>query len=338
MNFKNIESPITITKELLLSHITETEVFYKYFGPFKLKKTYSSPFRKDDYPSFGFYINSNNEVISNDIVKKEKLDCIAFVAKLYEINYYQAIKLICRDFNLFKDKIDLRTLSILDNKKLVKKETFFKESETKKTKIQIVKKDFTKEDLEYWNRREITKKELIENNVYSISDLYINKYEIKNEEILKFAYYVKDEENNGYFKIYQPQAKIYKWISNIPLNLPFGYTELPYLSETLIVTKSQKERIIFKKFFTDVIATQNETIIAFEKCVPLLKKYKRIIICFDADNPGVTASKEITSKYNLEYFNTPNYLLKQGIKDVDEYVVRYGTNALKKRLKEKLIL
>lgn len=336
MNFNNVNAPFSISKEVLLSKVSEIEIFYRYFGKFELKKIYSSPFRKDDHPSFGFYYNIHGEVISNDIKTGEKLDCIAFVAKLYNINYYQAMQVICQDFDIFE--IPNVLPFVTDNSKFIKKSFEFDEKFKKKTLVQILPKNFSQEEIEFFLKREITEKELIENNILSVNKLFINKIEISSTQKIRVAFTQKDEKGNTYFKIYQPFSKKYKWISNIPLSLPFGIDSLTYDTDTLVITKGQKERLILKKIYKDVIATQNESLSSFQKCLPLLNKYKETIVCYDADEPGVTACKLITDTYNLKYFNTPKYLLDEGIKDIDKYVEKFGLEALKKRLKEKKLL
>ena len=87
----------TLTKEELLHYVTEEQVFRHYFGDFQLKRTYSSPFRIDRDPSFGFYYGTFGELKCNDIVKQEKLDFIAFVAKKYGISYSEAIRKITEE-------------------------------------------------------------------------------------------------------------------------------------------------------------------------------------------------------------------------------------------------
>ncbi len=342
MDFKDVKSPTNITKNDLLSKVTVEEIFGFYFGPFTLKKTYSSPLRKDTKPSFGFYYNSHGELMSHDITKKEKLDCIGFVARLKGINYYEAINLICSDFNICgveKGSYILNTSSMEDRKQ----SSIFSDNLKKKTKIQIVKRDFTKEELDYWYSKNkcITKEELEENNIFSIEELYINKVLVPNyKKELRFAFYQQDNTTKkGYFKIYSPYSKSYKWISNIPLSLPFGIDRLEFKSDTLVITKSLKDLIILKKIFTDVIATQNESVSAIERCLDITKLYNRIIIIWDSDSVGVENCKEITEEYNWEYFNTPKYLYEEkGITDITEYVEYFGLESLKKRLKEKKIL
>lgn len=337
IDFTNISTNF-LTKKELMCHTTPEAIYFEYFGKFRLGKGYSSPFRKDTNPSFGFYINKQGELITNDLTTGEKLDCIAFVAKLYNLSYKEAIEKIIMDFNIFCANED--KYNIINAKRIEKKASLYSDAVKRETKIQIVEKEFSEQELAFWNRWNITKKELEKNNVYAFEKVYINGERIPTKEEIRFAYYQKDPEINvGYFKIYQPLSKKYKWISNIPLDLPFGIDRLEHKSDTLIITKGLKDAIILNRIFTDVIATQNESLSAITRCIPISKEYDRIVCIYDADPPGVAACKEITGMNNWEYFNTPNYLYQEkGIKDIAEYYESFGMNTLKKRLKEKQII
>ena len=331
LDFSKIHKPLT--KSDLLKNVSPEQIFYHYFGNFIVKrKNYPSPFREDKKFSFGFFYNEFGELISNDFARDEKLDCIAFVAKKFGITYSEAIQKIMFDFNFHEQDVNC-TPSIIESNSVL-----FDEKFKKKTKIQIIQKDFNEKELKFWNQYEITKEELINDDVYAYEAAYINKRFISSAEI-RFAFYQKDLTNNGYFKLYQPYETDYKWVSNIPLSLPFGIDKLKYQSDTLIITKGKKEQIILKKLFPDVLATQNESLSSITNCIEESKKFKRTVVIYDADDPGVSACTEITQKYNWEYFNTPRYLFtSRKIKDVADYVFYYGIKSLEKRLKEKLIL
>lgn len=336
IDFTNIP-PTFLTKKEVLCHTTPEAIFYHYFGRYKPGKCYSSPLRKDKDPSFGFYYNRNGELTTNDLTTSEKLDCVAFVGRLYQISYKEALQKIVMDFNIFCSNDGM---NVLKTNRIITSSSLYSDKIKRETKIQIVQKEFSEQELDYWSRWNISEEELEKNDIFSFEKVYINGEVIPSKEEVKFAYYQKDlEGKKGYFKIYQPFSKKYKWISNIPLNLPFGIDTLPFTSNTLIITKGQKDRLILLKLFTDVIATQNESISAITKCLDISKKYKRIVVIYDADPPGVAACREITDLYNWEYFNTPNYLYKEkDIKDIAEYEEAFGMKSLIKRLKEKKII
>lgn len=323
-----------INSHFILKRVTDSVVFSHYFGEFELGKVYPSVFRKDRNPSTGFYVGKTGKLIYNDLTTSEKLDCFAFVAKLYNISYGEAIKRIATDFGLLAG-----TTSVVPSSDVLRGLQVDKETK-RQTIIQITPSKWTDNHLSFWREFEITKEELITNEVFPVRNLYINKKRIYNpHNYIRFAYLQRDKENE-YLKIYSPADRHMKWVSNIPLNVPFGFDKLPNKSDTLIITKSQKDRIVLKKLFTDVIATQNES----ESSLPasmqeqFLQSYTKRIIFWDNDPTGVDNCKKFNDK-GFGYFNIPKtYYEKFKIKDASDFVAYYGVDALKELFVEKGIL
>lgn len=311
-----------ITVNYILSQIDESQIFFAYFGSFVLGKTYNSVFREDKNASTGFYISESGKIIYNDIATSEKLDCFAFVAKKFGITYGKALVKVACDFGLMA----CEGVKIFD-KDLITKSQLISEHIKKDTDIKIQPDYWTTSYLEFWDKFSISKEELEENGIYPVKKLYINDVLIPNfTKNVRYAFTLKHEDHL-YKKIYSPYAenKKFKWISNTPLYLPYGFHDLPYLSETLIITKAQKDRIIFKKYFTDVIGIQNESPAALrDKTLNYLKKrYKTIYINCDIDDAGQNATKYFMEK-GCKPLTLPLSLREKGIKDCADFVKQYG--------------
>lgn len=313
MGLKNIT---IITKDDIYKKVDDNSLFDYYFGSFKLNKCYTSVFRADNNPSTGFYINRNGVLIYNDISTGEKLDIFSFVAKKYMITYRDAINKIAKDFNIigskdYKDKGEI----------IVKREPIIR----KDTTIDITFDKWKENELDYWKQYYITEKELNDNDVYAVRKLTINGEERPNYLAeLRFAY-VLEYKDKFYKKIYQPLSKEGKWRTNCPIYIPFGYNKLTYSTDTLVVCKAVKEMIILKKFFPDVIAVQNESSsslrdITIEK---LKKKYKKIYLFFDIDDPGLKAAHYYKEKGFIPVY-LPLTLRETDIKDSADFVKEYG--------------
>ncbi len=336
IDFSKIHSE-SLTQNFLLSKIDDATIFYHYFGPFDFKKQYRSVFSKDRVPSTGFYITEKGIIKYNDLRTRENWNCISFVAEKFGISYSQAIKKIAEDFGLIKSERPI----------VVNKEAFIEgakidKSAKEKTIIQIRPEKWTERTLKFWRVYDITEEELIRNNVFPIRDLYINKKKIynKNNQI-RFAYLVRHE-GQEYMKIYSPYDKAMKWISNIPLNIPFGLESLPKQSKTLIITKSQKDRITLLKIFDAVMATQNESEASLTSdIIQILSteyEFENKIIFWDNDLTGVESCKLFNEK-GFGYFNIPiEYYKKYKIKDASDFVSYFGVEALKDLFIEKNIL
>lgn len=334
-DFSKIPSAINLTSEVILSKISEETIFTYYFGqPIKLGKSYNSIFDKDVNPSTWFFRNVKGKLLYFDCRSGIKYDVFGFVKKLFNCSFQEALFQIAQDFGL----VDGSYVKI--SKELYKQSLELEKQSKAESVIQFIPEIWTDKALSFWKQYEITKKELEEDEIFLIKKLYVNKVEIFNpNNQLRFAYIEKWKEDDILktgVKIYSPYDKNMKWVSSIPLHVPFGLNNLPLKHDTLWITKSKKDRLILKKFFPEVIATQNESeaALSLETQEFALLNYNKRIINFDADDTGVTNCKKFNNK-GFDYFNTPKKdYLKYGIKDVSDYVKAYNLDLLEELLKK----
>lgn len=333
IDFKTI-SPArsNLTEEWLLKQISPSAIFFLYHGAFKIGRVYNSLFRKDAKPSCGFFIHQRTgALLYSDFVTGHKMNCIQFVMRLFNLKYYDAIEKIAQDFGLVKGNKIISDTFLKDSSEI--------EDEIKKNEVLIQwrARPHTKKDLEYWAQYEITQKELNDNYIYSVGELFLNKKEIKNyNDEPRFAYPLMTDDGLK-VKIYSPQSEKMKWLSSIPNNKPFGINKLRYESDTVIITKSKKDEIVLKKIFSDVISLQNESEQALDKedAWLLENHFNRRVVVFDADPPGVNACKKFNIK-GYDYFNTPKSdYEKYGITDPSDYIKIYGLEMLKEEFYKK---
>jgi len=337
IDFNQVEVATTINSEFILSKLDDIQIFYFYFGKFELGKVYPSKFRRDTHYSTGFYINKNGKLIYNDLTTGEKLDSIGFVGKLFGLNFKNACIRVASDFGLIKTKAMPMAQKILDS-------TIEFDKEIKKnTVIQFIPSSWQSSHIKYWNQYEISVSELKREEVYPVKKLFINKSQIYNLDDLCFAYVVREKtesKENIYTKIYQPyRTGQGKWISNIPLTVPFGLNTLKYGTDKVIVCKAQKDRIVLLKLFESVIGTQNESTSALQDDLVkhLCFHFPERVIIWDNDETGVKNCIEFNSK-GFGYFNIPKEFLEKGIKDASDYVKEFGIDKLKQLLINKNIL
>lgn len=319
-----------ITVKEIYEKVDDGQLFSTYFGEFNFRKCYPSIFRTDENPSTGFYINKNGNIIYNDISTGEKLNIFAFVAKKYGINYGQAIDKVGCDFGILPcEGIKPVTPKQLDKFK------YLSDKLKKETKIDIVYDNWNAGSLAYWADYGITQQELNDNQVYPIRKLYINDTFIPNVRgNYRFAY-VLNYKDKCYKKIYEPHAdKRYKWFNNTPIYLPYGYDSLPYDNNILIVAKSQKERIIWKKYFTNVIGVQNESQSSLRDITlkALFRRFKDIYIALDTDKAGLENMANFEAK-GLKPIYIPS---EESIKDTGDFVKKYGLKQFEEFVKENI--
>ncbi len=321
---------VYVDEQFVLSRLSESTIFSNYFGNFEMRKIYNSPFRRDKDPSTGFYMSRSGNIIFNDIKTGEKLNCFRFVGKLYGLKHYnEAVTKVAQDFGLIDGWAP----------KYDKTKVFTVEEDIRKeTLIQFQPAPWHKIYLDYWKQGDIMEEDIPKDKLFPVKKLWLNKKEIETKEI-RFAYLVEDG-HKTYTKIYSPNSTTMKWLSNIPLSIPFGMEELKGESDTIIIGKSFKDRLVLKKLFIDVIATQNESEAALTEAVQdqLRARYNSRIIIWDNDKTGVENCTKFNDK-GFGYFNIPkDYYTNFGIKDPFDFVSYYGIEELKKLFIEKGLL
>lgn len=317
-----LKQDIILSSHFIFSQIPEEILWQAYHGNLEFGTVESSRFREDNDPSCGFYVNKVGKIIYNDIATGEKLDIFAFVAKQNGFTYKDALVKVAEDFGIIGDK-----------------QVFYKEQIKKVEKLyeeKIIEIDpdryWSKPCLDYWKQFHITGKQLVDEDVFSVKNLFINGTFIPNYDgDMRFAYLI---EWNGkkYYKIYTPYREKYKWVNNIPIFIPFGIFTLPFIDDRVFVCKAQKDRLVWLKYFDDVIGLQNESPAALrDSTISWLKRrYKQIYILTDNDKAGMEVSQHFEDKGLL-----PLYVPKddKGTKDWAEYVHRYGLKEFENILK-----
>ena len=94
-----------ISKELILSRITEEQIFTYYIGPEVIsRKLFRSKIRNDKNPTCSMYRNKSGTLIYKDFATGEHLSCFNYVMSLYRCNYYEALKIIANDFGIIQNQ------------------------------------------------------------------------------------------------------------------------------------------------------------------------------------------------------------------------------------------
>lgn len=311
---KQQDTPITL--DYILSKVTEYDIYARYIGQFKIGFIYNSPFREDKNPSFGiFRSRKSGKLLFKDHGNGECGDVIKFI-EIYTglTNYNDILQRIVTD------------LSITNNTKL--KSTKYYES--KDTIIGVVRQEWTDIDKQFWSQFGISKDTLNKYNVSSIK-YYLCDGIVKGiykDENPMYAYKVYD-----HFKIYRPLADKYtKWRNNLTENDIQGYEQLPKTGDLLIITKSLKDVMVLYEMGYNAISPSSESTFIPDKALKQLKKrFKRILICFDRDIPGVKNMRKISLKTGLNGFLVHK---KFHSKDISDAVKNNSFDIIKNWLKE----
>lgn len=314
---RKIKEPITL--DWILSRVTEYEIYSHYIGEFKVGMIYKSPFRKDRNPSFGiFYSKSHNKLLFKDHGTGECGDIVKFVSLLKGITDYNEI---------LKDMVT--QLNITKSTKLDSSKQYIPSGETV---IGIVRQSFTEADKSYWSQFNIDTDTLKKFNVFSIKYYLCNGIVkgIYRDDCPMFAYKVNDR-----FKIYRPLAdKHIKWRNNLREIDIQGYKQLPRKGDILIITKSLKDVMCLYKMGIPAIAASSEsTFIPEEALQDVLKRFKRVLVCYDRDEAGIKNLRKISLKTGLETFLIHK---KFKAKDISDAIKLNGFETIKEWLENEL--
>ena len=275
----------TITLEYILSKVTEYDIYAHYLGQFKVGMIYNSPFRKDKNPSFGiFYSKRTKQLLFKDHGTGECGNVIKFV-QLYtgKTNYNDILQDIVAKLNITTD-------TRLDSSKQY--------IPSQETVIGVVRQEFTDVDTNYWSQFHISIKTLKKFNVNSIKYYLCNGVVkgIYKPENPMYAYKVY---NN--FKVYRPLGDKYtKWRNNLTEYDVQGYEQLPKKGDICIITKSLKDVMCLYEMGIPAISPSSEsTWLPDTVLEDILKRFKRVLICFDRDGPGMRNLRKISLKTGL---------------------------------------
>jgi DNA primase len=326
---------ITLTTETVLQRITEYDVFRWYMPDksWKINQVTYSPFRQEKNPSF-IIGNKHGRLSFIDFGDTSKRgDCFSFVKLLFNLSTIDdVLRLIDRDFGL-----GIYGKPTEEYKRITAEYKQPEDLGKRYSLIQVKTRKFTNEELAYWNLYHQSEQDLRDNNIYSVSKVYLNKqlFHLKDNE-LRFGYFY-----DGHWKIYRPFAdKKNKWMpNNVPITMMDGKEDIKNCAIAFI-NKSKKDYMVMKKVFPCCCAVQNEGMGCFShENVEYLKANSDVqVLSFDADITGVQNSQQITKLFDFEYCNVPKKFLSEGIKDWADLAKIHGLKTIEEYLKQKQLL
>lgn len=323
--------------ESILEKVSEYDIFRYYMphGDWKPNLVTFSPFRNEKTPSF-MIGNKHGRLTFIDFGDTSKRgSCFDFVKMMFNIlDYQDVLKMIDRDLGLGLT----RDTNTQEYKRIVAEYKQPVRMSKTYSKIQVITKKFTKEELAYWAQYQIDIEDLKANNVYSMSKVYLNKQLFPcGLDELRFGYLYGDK-----WKIYRPYAKDKrsKWVpNNVPITAMDGKENIKEC-DVAFINKSKKDYMVMKKLFPCSCAVQNEGLGCFspENVEYIKSNSASQILSFDSDITGVENSQQITQLFGFDYCNVPRKYLSEGIKDWADLARVHGLKAIEDYLIEKQLI
>lgn len=302
-----------VTQEFIFSKGVNQESIMQFYTGIDVtsKKLHLSPFRNDHKVTCALYKSKSNILYLHDFATNEHINCFQVVMKKYGVNYYEALNIIARDFNLIKGSNNVKEAPIIV--KPLK--------ETEKTRIQVQIKNFTEQELKWWESFGISKKLLKKYHIFSIQHVFLNgelKFtSVENSPIYGY-YFGKDKNGIEKWKVYFPLKTEYRFLNNLSKKVLQGYHQLPKTGDLLVITKSMKDCMTFHSYGISAVAPSSESTFCSDKQIEEFKqRFKHIIVMYDQDKAGKHNMYKIRSNYpELDYFVIPRYLKAKDFSDL----------------------
>jgi len=328
-----------VSKQELLKHLTDYDIYKMYIGSanMPIKGNMKSPLRKDDNPSFGFFIGESGELCFKDFILGSG-DCIKFVMLKFGLSFFEALSKIALDANLDDEFIIKNTFrtNILAAPSDPNREDFIKTVNS--SYIGKTSRSWDIRDYSFWNQFGITKPILDRYNVNPISYLHvgINKVIVKTD----FHTYCYNEMKDGKhtFKIYQPNSTQFKWLNNHDESVWQGWSQLPEKGSDLIITKSLKDVMsIVAVTGIPAVSLNSETVYPKHQVMDeLIERFDNVFVLYDNDydksiNWGREFGKKLSNQFDICQKEIED---KYKSKDFSDLVKNHGYKFAKEYLEE----
>jgi len=177
---------------------------------------------------------------------------------------------------------------------------------------------WTNFDQKFWSSFKISSKELEKYNVVPLSHYILTREDSSNGSNSltiqgRYIYgYFKDD--GSLYKIYQPKSKDNKFLK--VKDYIQGSEQLKFDKPYLIILSSLKDLLAFNMISIggiEAIAPDSENTMVPEVFMQkAIKKYKKVLVLFDNDDPGRESAKRYKAKYGL---NSIDFNLSKDIAD-----------------------
>ena len=295
------------------------EVFQKHLPGYTLGEGMTnSPFREDLIPSFSVSYRNKKWKFIDFGNSKYRGDIIDFIMLYYGLDFTQAIDKIVKDFNTNSFSLRKKNSHVVKSRK------------EEGVELDVKSKPFTDKELLWWEAFGISKNTLEKYKVKSCEYIFINKHPI----LCKSPTYAFPEFHNDKlsYKFYQPENPNGKWLNNHSFATLQGWQQLELTGDLLIIQKSLKDVMLCNELGYNAIAPQSETSFIKSNVLKILQsRFKRIVIMYDNDEPGLREGRRYSEKFNLEFIHIPIEYVQ---KDLSDFYKEYGKEETIKILKQ----
>lgn len=261
----------------VLSMATEEYLFEQMGVPLE-EGIFVSPFRTDHNPTCSLWRSPKDRLYFTDWAVGDPMDVFKLAQYVYGCDEQQALRTLYDlakgyNHNIHLDR-ERRPKPVIDQKPC---------------EIRVRRRDWKKDDLEWWSRFGISLTTL---NLFRVAPLEMAWF---NERVVYMhpygIGYVYDFLDHDY-KLYFPDKVKYRFLHN-RADLLQGYDQLPDTGEYLVITKSLKDVMLFRELGIPAVAPMAESIMVPEHYLQELdRRFDTIVVLMDTDLPGLRALRK----------------------------------------------
>jgi hypothetical protein len=252
------------------------------------------------------------------------IDCFNLV-QLTDVNcksFNDVLRKVAKDFDLYGTSINYEVQQNWEEVIKSAKKIF--------SSIRVKRKDFSKQELEWWRNEGVSLQTLQKYNVASIQYLWLNDRLIYESRPSDPGYVQHFGIAEYYYKAYFPLRKKYRFLQNISDKLQ-GFSQLPESGDMLVITNSNKAVMAMSEFNVPAIAPMSESVIITEQQFQALHhRFPIIFTLFDRDRTGMWASQQMRKRFNTIplLFDAKRLFVRKGEepKDWNEQYKKFGTS------------
>ena len=301
----------SISVEDILSRVTDFDILFHYFGHIEFNTAVNSPLRKDNHPSFGFYV-SHGRVKYKDFATGESGGIFRLLMAYWGKSYNSVLHRIWEDLPSFSN-VDANIIKL-------RRSCIERAYKHLDTIIECKVREWRDYDLDYWFSYGITLSWLKWADVYPISHKIITK---DGKRLVfgadKYAYaYVERKEGKITLKIYQPFNKNgFKWANKHDSSVVSLWTKIPKYGEKVVICSSLKDALCLSaNTGIPALSVQGEGYRMSDTAISELKRrYKRQYVLFDNDEPGLKDGLKFSERTGFTNIVLPQF---EGGKDVSD--------------------
>jgi len=332
LNSPKFDEKSFLSKEAILMEVNEYSIFRHYVGTFTVNTIMSSPFRKDNSPSFGiFYSKKFGCLLFKDLAQGISGDCFSLVSRIVypAFTRAEAMAQVAVDFGI-GGKFVLPRQGFSKSKKDWVHHQIPEMSYKEIRPIGIKARPFNPTDFKFWGQFGIDREMLKLYNVIPITHFtYGNN--VFTADKLAYAYI---ERKDGFttYKIYQPYNKNIKFFTDMDASIHAGYVQLPSKGELLLITKSLKDVMAIRAICNiHSISVLSETILIKQKVIDEYhNRFDNIFVLFDNDEAGLKMARDYKKEFTLQNIVVPDNF--KNSKDFSDVVKNESPEAAKNML------